>query len=545
MGYTGNVFPIPLANGGLNGSKNYSQIPFTDLIDATNISMDTGVIQKDYGETQINSGSAVDSGSAIVGGTEYFPVIGTQRQVVATTSGKLFKGSGTGTTYATTLKTGLGTDKMGVFVEGGQEVASADKHLFFFNGNNVVQVLDADGATTHDITTPSVDWSGTVQPVSGVIHDGRLFAWGNTNNPHMLYYSSIDNHENFSTSGALPGGIFLLFPGVGDRNTAGISAFGRLYIFKNPVGIFQVNPFGFETDTVKIISTRLGCSSPRAIVIADSEIWFQSAVGSVHVLSGVNEFGDVKNSDVTALKNLNEVLDTLVDKTRLDRAVMVYDQQKRRILLSNTKSGSSRNDILIVIDISQPGNPKFSINTLKGSYETLWIQKDTSSASIRERPVSGGSDGIVYNLVSDNRYVEAASSVQNAYNSSFQTAYADMSPQDPTSRVASINKHFDFVEPIITPTGNYNLNANIYVDGVLSDSVSFNLGGTGTALGSFILDSSVLGGSNLEINRKVKLSGCYGRRISIQCYNNNANQNYKVSALLIHWRPGEEGLVKG
>lgn len=528
MGYTGNIYPIILAQGSLNGDKNIARVPSYDYLDATNVSMDQGFMQKAYGEAKLNSADTL--ASAIVGGTEYYPAVSTQVQVIATADGKLLKATGVGTTYATELKTGLGSDKMTTFCSGGEEYPGADRKLFCFNGYNVVQVLTSNNSTTSDIASPPADWTGNVQPVAGIIHDGRLFAWGAY--PNMLYYSTIDNHENFVDYGS---GLFPVEPGVGSKITKVLSAFGYLYIWKDPQGIFQLDPLA-EIPSLNTISTNLGMSSPRAAVLAAHDIWFQSSVGSIHRLSAVDTFADVKDSDVGATYYLDQILNVEIDKTRLDRAVMVYDQERKRILLSNTSNGGTRNNVIIVIDINDPSRPKFHLQKAKGTYETLWLQRDLTSKTLKERPVSGGSDGFVYNLVS---------STLEQFNSSFQTAYTDLSPGDPTSKLASINKHFDFLEPVITPTGNYNLNVNVYIDGKLKDTVAFDLGGTGVELGSFMLDQDVLGSDELDRNRKKRLEGCYGRRISVRGYNNNATQNYKVSQFLLHWRPGEERISEG
>ncbi|MFQ5459389.1 MAG: hypothetical protein ACE5EL_01205, partial [Anaerolineae bacterium] len=170
------------------------------------------------------------SGSTATGGApkvtaliDWWPTETTQRIVVATADGKLFKDSGDD--FGTSLKTGLGTNKVSVLVAAGAEASGNNRKLFHFNGNDVVQVLSADGVATTDLTTPPTDWSGGNQPRSGTIHKNRLWGWGNANDPHRVYYSLAADHEDFTTSDA---GSISVYPGEGQYIIAGISFRGYI-----------------------------------------------------------------------------------------------------------------------------------------------------------------------------------------------------------------------------------------------------------------------------------------------------------------------------
>src|SRR5262245_16365753 len=172
MGYRGLIAELPLGPDGQTGSKNLSTVRPTQLLKARNLTLENFTLQKEGGTTKYTP-SAIDGGTPIQGGWDWWPTDGVQRSVIFTGSGKLLKDSGSGA-YGTTLNTGLtATSVVPVFVEGSKEAAANNRKLFCFTGKNPIQVLAADGVTTTDLATPPVDWSGANQPITGMVHEGR------------------------------------------------------------------------------------------------------------------------------------------------------------------------------------------------------------------------------------------------------------------------------------------------------------------------------------------------------------------------------------
>lgn len=520
MGYTGIIAPIPIGDGGLDARDNKSAVPINKLIKATNVSIKKGIVAKEGGSLKANS-VVISGAPSIVGGTEFFPTVTTQRTIISTSDGKLYKDNPL-FDFSVTLKTGLGTDKKTVFTEGGAEVSGNDKKLFSYNGFDPIQVLSGDGATTSNIATGSPDWSGNVQPVKGVIHRNRHFVILG----HNVYMSTITDHEDFTGSGSA---IFPVFPGEGIRLTNCVSIFGRLYVFKEPYGIYFLE----DTDNtstnwvIKKVTGKIGCPGPDALDVGLNECVYLSTDGSLHFLSGSQEFGDVKDTDITAALNLENILINDINRGRLDRAVVRYYEDKKEVWVAYTSATGSRNDRILKLDISQLDNIKASF-TNKDSVESLWMELNTS-LSVR-KPLAGGSDGFVRELDRESRNVDGA-----AYLGELQIPYTGFEYYD--QGLENRNKLFDAIEIQAVPVGDHDITLDIYIDGEYSETRTVNMGTSGTALDTFVLDTNRLDGSGV-VNKIEPITGS-GKRISLDIYNSGLNQSFEIEKLFCWFRPSD------
>jgi hypothetical protein len=126
----------------------------------------------------------------------------------------------------------------------------------------------------------------------------------------------------------------------------------------------------------------------------------------------------------------------------------------------------------------------------------------------------------------------------NGYLAAFTTAPTDLAHLDP--RLATVQKHGDFLEMVLDSTGNYTMDVDIIWDGVTRQTVVFNLGTAGQTLGSFILGTDQLGGGQV-LNRKKRIVGS-GRFFSIRGKNNRAGQDFSIGRFYLHFRTGDERL---
>jgi hypothetical protein len=113
-----------------------------------------------------------------------------------------------------------------------------------------------------------------------------------------------------------------------------------------------------------------------------------------------------------------------------------------------------------------------------------------------------------------------------------------MSHVDPAYGV--IRKNLRWLEMVVNPKGNFDIDAVVYIDGRFSETVSFNMGVNASALGSFVLDEDILGGDAV-LNRKRKLHGS-GRRISVEVRNANADEDFNISRMYLHFNPAGDKL---
>lgn len=522
MSYQGIRAEIPFGFGGLDKS-NPATVPINRLTQAENIEIIDKFAGKEGGSLHQNS-TAITSTPAILAGFDYIPTLGTKRGIVATSDGKLYKDDGT-FTWATTLKSGLTADQPTAISEGGVESFGADKHLFFCNGADQVEVLAADGATTANIATPSTDWA-TTPPNKMIVHGLRNYAIAG----HILYYSTTGDHEDFTGSGS---GIFQIYPGEGDELINFASFLGRLFLFKRPYGLYYIDQTADLNDPTKWVifkvSDKIGCSGVNALAQTPNEAIFTSEEGGLHFLSGAERFGDVLDSDITARLNIEDVFRNDSDLTRLDRVQIVYYEDKKQVWVCYTSNTGTRNDRILKLDVSDIANLKASVTT-KDESEAIWIYRDATTQ--KRKPLLGGHDGFVWTTDENNRNIN----VTTSYTGKLQTPFTDFSYLDPS--LTSKDKILDAVEVVAKPSGDNDISIDTLIDGEYAHTTTFNMGTAGTALGTFQLDVDRLDGAGV-INKRKRVTGT-GIRYSFIITNSGLNENFNLDKLIVYFRLGAE-----
>lgn len=247
----------------------------------------------------------------ILGGWDWWPSVGVHRTVCMFADGSLRKDTFPNCTFATTLISGytISANRTVQFVEGGKEVAANAKKLFIFYGQtDSPRVLAGDGAAANLFSAPSADWSvGGNSPVCGAIHEGRLWAGGNANDAHRVYYSTTGNHEDFTAAGS---GSISIFPGEGQKIVAMASYKGLLIVWKYPVGIYYIDTSDptITNWKVKRVSNAVGGVSPNGWAAVDNDLVFLSGQNDLFSLSSVQQFGDVLPRSLTQLAGATDYI---------------------------------------------------------------------------------------------------------------------------------------------------------------------------------------------------------------------------------------------
>ena len=493
------------------------------LLVADNVALKVGQLRKEGGSVKYNA-TPITGAPAILGGHDWWPTKTTQRMVVLGSDGKLYKDNGAGT-FATTLKSGLVvTDVVPVFVDGGQEGAAATKKLFVFTGLNAPQVLAADGATTADIADPAADWS-TTEPNCGCVHENRLWAASG----HTAYYSTPTDHEDFTTS---PAGQLIVYPGVGDEIAGMISFKGLLVVFKRPVGIFLIDTSDPDATKwrVKRVSKNVGIASVLGFAQTIDDIIFQSRTGSIHLLSGVQEFGDMKSGSITNGNNMDDYIKENLSKSNIAFSHAVYydDRNEVHFTQSTVNGGVTERDRRLVVDFALPGAARFRTSS-KDINRSLWMRRNSTGVA---RPVSGDNSGTVWLLDDPSLAIDGM-----GYSGTFETPPLDFSHVDP--KLGTMNKIGKFLEVVAQPEGNWTLNVEIYWDDVFKQTIQYHLHSGGAQLGSFVLDTDVLAASK-SIRKRKRLVGS-GRTLALIGKNSSAGQGFAIDKFYVHFKRGGEG----
>jgi hypothetical protein len=561
MAFRGVEANIELAKYGLVGTRNLAAVPVTALLQARNISLDTGAITRAGGSRAYNLGGA-DSFIELEGSTDlllqedgasfilletlgeplpagitglwdWFPTTDAQRLIAGLNNGEIYRDA-TGDGVFVLAKTGLDPDSIYVFAEGGAETIGDPRKLFIATGFDTVQVFEADDATTRDIGPDApTDWTGADQPRSVFFHNGRM--WGVLE--HLLYGSTVTDHEDFTNSGSV---IIPVQTGEGAYLQGGISFKGRLFVFKWPTGIYWLDDSSSTQANwqMKRLTRSTGLASPNAMCQIDDDILFVSEIGHIHMLSGIQDFGDVQNSDLSALNELTSYIRDNVDisKDALERVWGIYYPEKKQARFAMRSLGATQNDIVFIVDINRKDTPRIHVDD-KDEPDALAIRQDENRVS---RPISGDNDGVVWLLDQDHTSIFRGSAegedhlhVTN-YVSEFQIPHTDFAWFH--EKLGAVRKNYSYLEAIMQPTGNFTLTFDILYDGVIRDVITMNTGESGAALGSFVIGQDQLGGDTL-LNTRKRLRGS-SRRLSLIGRQDGEDEKFTLSQLTIGLTPG-------
>lgn len=522
------VIQLPLATDGLTGSVNLATVQPTEALDMRNLTLFYGTIRKEGGTTKYNT-SAITGAPKVIGGFDWWPVAGTQRMVVLTSAGNVYRDTGAGT-FPTTLVAGLNMSTatgavIPAFVTCGSEQIGNNRLLVMFLRNNAPRVLSGDGVTMAAISTPPSDWSGTTQPLCGCVAQGRL--WGFLN--HLGYYSNINNHQNFTTSVNDTTGAIPVFPGEGEYIMAACAARNTIIVWKHPVGIYLIDvtqpvPFAW---TVQRLTRNVGIDSPTSWSMGDSDVYF-TWNGQPYALSQITDIANVRNANMGVPRVLNAFIENTMNLGRIGNIQAVYYEARREFHWAMSQTGNTTNNVRMVMDLNRAEiPPRFRYSDIV-QCESLWTRKDANNIP---RVMAGSGDGFVRQLDVDARSIDGST----GYTSRIQTPHDDFgrmaNPYLGTAAIQTRRKNFQSLEIVMEPKGNWNVSCDTYLDGAYRQTVQFNMGVNGSTLDSFVLDTNALAGE-LVTNKKKRLVGS-GRRFSVAFYNTAAAQDFSLATAFL------------
>ena len=541
MAYAGEIAPIIAGQGGFNGSQNYDQIPVTDLIECKHIRFDNGTWTRAGGFAYYDS-AAVTGAPTCLGGIDYWSNSSTQQQVTAWNTGIVYKSSSTNLDAVELVNSLSLNAAPAIFVPSGEEVTGNNKKLLMFSQGVVPQVLNAAGVTMANLAYPSIDWSGANQPMAAVPHDRRLVAWGNQNARHALYFSAIDNHENFLrydpaniSSELLPS--IDINPGEGDEIRGAISmGTTRLFVFKYPAGIYFVDTTSITSyfTPVTTVRTDIGLAGPAAITkVGGLGTWFIGADGHIYSLEMIsNPDIDPLDASITAKMQLNKWINDNVNLTRAKWFRLIYDNSRKEVWAIYSSSSATSNDLALIIDVRDPSNPKVSVDQRGNFYNAAWVSRN--SATQKQNLLLAGTSGRSYVANDDDNVIGTST----PYTSTLRIPDTDFSWYN--SKLGSYSKRFDWFELVYNGVATSTLNIDTYIDGIYYKTYTTTIGtdqytlGVGSA-NPFILGTATLYAAGIS-KKKIKIGGL-GKRFGFRLRSNNINDDFNVSRIFVHFSP--------
>lgn len=517
MSYTGQVATIQLGELGLLTDLPPGQIPKGALILAKNVSFETGLITKAPGSYRYNT-QVLPAG--IVALHDYWPNTVTQRLIAACSNGSIYRDIGDRLfSSATAIASDLGTiTPRAMFVEGGQETASADKLLFFFSdGVAQLKVLTADGSSFSTVSSPATDWVTPRFPRFGFIHRNRLWAFMG----QRAYASDTADHENFTSNNLTQS----VFPGEGGDLIGGHVFKGRAFVFKEGGFVYYLDDEDTNSDNWvwRKLASNFGLASPHGIVEVTNDMVAVNESGSPISYNAVNALGDIESADILRLLQIEDYVRSTTSLVGLEYLHAIYYEAKKQAFFTGRTGSRPTNNTLLHLDYN-----KERVRAAfwpKDQADCLALRKDVNKVL---RPIYGSADGYVYLMDREDRLVGGSS-----YTGEFKIGHTDF--RFLNESFAAKNKLFDHLWIEFVPQGTWNIEIDVYIDGNFSETINCSMDVRDDGLDSFTLDTDLLGREETQTIQK-PLHGS-GRRLSLHVKQSGSNQNFALASLSVGFRP--------
>lgn len=517
MAFRGIIATVPAGLQGFNGSRNPSKLGPGNFSACEGVDIDGGVLIKDGGAEKLNA-SALSAG--ILSGTNWSASPGTNYDVVFLEDGDVLRDAGDGT-FPVTLASALNVPTLFnpfFLVAGGEQVGDGRK-LFMFSESNQVQFVEGTGTSFAAIGDPPADWAASF-PICGCLHDNRLWGAGNASDPHRLYYSMLTDHGDFVDASA---GTLAIFPGEGDQ-IVGIKSFrGLLLVAKYPRGIYLVDTRDPDRSNWRVdkLNDAVGLAGPNAFLQISNDMLMLDTGGNFHLASTIDDISDIRTSDAGKLQDISTFMRSNVNLSGLRKATAVWYAAKSKAWFTMPLAGATDNNLRMIIDFNEAQvGPRFFLSR-RDIANGMWLRRDATGV---ERPTIGDDEGFVWILDQEERNKDG-----DAYEMSFETAEIDFSYIDP--ELAAHTKNGQYIEIVADLISNSLLNVVPVWDGLPQDPIIFQLGNSGAALGSFVLDSDALASAGI-VTVMHKLSG-QGRRLKLIVTNNELDDEVRISEIRV------------
>jgi len=506
MAFTGPAYKL-VFSGSFNGSENIQLIPKESMITGSrNINSHNGGLEKRGGTETV--GSQVGAGPDSLGGGMLIKrSAGSKHVYFAGVDGVIYRDG-------VSVKTGRNTTAYNHYTTG-------DDEIFICNGKNPVQVDT--GSAIADISAASADWTGSAQPTGCVVHakgaSRRMFFWGVTGKEDTLYYSSLGA---FQTNTGGTSGTIVIDTQHGDGITNCISKDGVLFIFsKNNVFILEDSSTTVSTWGSFSAAVKGGCFSPRHAVVIKNQIFSIDATADIYeVLTGV-ELRDYKRASIVIPFELHNYIKQEWDIAKIDQWHLSYEPRTQSLRIGGVRLGQSEVDTHLVYYVNQNkwASPHDSIDNSADSglqAASAFAAESSDGESLLYTQDYNGFTWLVESTTkSDNG---------NGYNSIVSTPWLEFD-------LHSIQKRWPYAILHYKTQGNFQLTVDWFVDDVQQATDTVTLGSTAGTLGSFILDTDVLGTINLTAKEFTLRQ--QGEKIRFLFSNSGAGEDFFLSHLII------------
>lgn len=506
--YKGQTYRIDCSRGGLNGNINIDVIPPQAMLyPSKNLNLHNGAREKRGGTSHVNA--AAYSGTPIIKGVfDFILRNGIQYIMAACNDGKVYKDN------TNTIKTGMATDQYFDFEIG-------EDKLFICDKTTTPQVWDGSGNTA-DITDSPTDWA-TNKPFQMIRHGygASERMWGFT---YLKAYASKNNDmEDFSDAN-----VVTLPIDIGETNgIVGAVEFGdRLIVFgRRQAFIIDDTDSSSANWGYSAVQWEGGVGHWRLIAKTPNDLVCMMEDGEIYSVAAAESYGDYKAASLTRPSFVHQWIKDNVRLSYINDFHAIYDPTIRAIKFFIVRSGFTYVDTALVYFIDRPPEEAWMIHDdidYNSGYRAACsglIKKGAGNYKIYTGDITGN----LWELETAN---------QNDNSNPF---YGGFKSPNLTFDNPRVNKRFDKIWIITQPEGSYNLTIKWWVDGETQTGGTVSLAGAGGVLDSFVLGTSLLGGTEL-LDTPMDLR-TIGKRLQFEIYNSGLNQTFKISQILIDFKP--------
>lgn len=518
MAYVGQEVQIPVGQTGLLTDESPSKIPPGACYRATNVSIDDSTLSRALGSLKW---SRVQLPSGVVAAYDWWPNQGQQFLIAVTREGRVYRFIDQYTYVEVTPSGGapetLQVNERVCIVEGGRETAGAPRKLFIFTGNNPIQVITDTQTVRTNLSNPAADWASNY-PFFGIVHFGRLYAFGNSNHPHFVYASTDTDQEDFTTQ-PFNVAYFNIFPGEAQRLQTAFVYKGRLHVVKYPRGLYAltIQDIGDPlTWYFEKLNDSFGAASVSAATEVLDDVWMTNSDGAITSLSAAFKLGNLDSANVLKAMKVNKYVNQITSPLGIGTRQSFFHAYARKAYFTYRGSNDELPKTTLVFDLDDE-SPKLTINT-KDQVNCYFTRR---GVTLIEELFYGSEDGYIYQANRPTLDVGG-----EPYLSEYQTPYMDLG-------IAN-DKNFDFVEIEYIPTGGFNLFCDVYIDGRVTQTKQFYLGKSNRLTDNFTLGVSRLQGQSTR-KQRLPIYG-RGRSISLRFYTEEIKEDFRLTGVTLYFR---------
>lgn len=449
--------------GGLNNAFSPINVADNEASDIQNFILTTsGNIKTRDGFGRVNFVS-LGASTATNGITYYRPTSGTQYLVAIFSDDTIQKMD-----FVTT-----GPDATWDDITGSLSFAvGADNFADFAVGQDILIIEDGLN------TTAPYRWngSGNATALGGsppnctmvAYHKRHAFCAGNNSNPSTLYFSNLDDIENWT--GGLSGNLPI------ETNDGSVirdiePGFDALYIWKDN-SIWRLSGEDKDTFELERMVQDIGTLSSQSVALIGNDFIFMDSKGDVYIYDG-----GVKLNLISA--KIDGTIDAM-NFNRIDNVVgLVYNND---YYLSFSRGGVSTHDRVLVFD----------------TFHSAW----TLFAGLNVNAMTVGLDGNAEDIIYWGDYAGFVNQYPSGTNDAGGAINAFYNTKQYKIPGININKTLEVTNILVDQQGNYNLTVETRRNfGSTGTAQTINLSSASSAYGTAVYGVDIYGGQNLIIGR--------------------------------------------